>query len=440
MTAFIIKRLLWFVPISLILLVIIYLMYNMTAYDKMLTKAGNETLEELSPISERELLSTAVSLGMNKPAFYFSLLPAAIPDEYFSNYDPHKKKWIRSFAAYFGDRTVTREALVYYDELIKEIPFQQLRFSDDIGLLKQSLLESSDTSGTEQQRALLKLINQGERNWSGSIPVPRWHGTDNRFHRFITSFFSRSGLRSEIDGQAVFDKLYSSASITLGINLLAMLFILLISIPFGLWIFRKRNQTGGHLGKAILYGIYALPLFWLATLIMMFSHNIGTSFLTGGIPRMNANEVPSLITFMRPDNLKFLFLPILTIVISGISYLAIQMYRAAEDIHDKKYILAAHAKGLKETYITHVHNKPNAIHTIITIIGNALPGLISGSIVIELIFNIPGMGRLLWTGLFNFDWPLVSAIMLLAIIFSIIGQLLADYLYVRFNPQIRYVQ
>ena len=150
MIAFIIKRLLWFVPISFILLVIIYLMYNMTAYDKMLTKAGNDIMEELSPISERELLSTAVTLGMNKPAFYISFLPAAIPDEYFSQYDPHRKKRLRSFASYFGEKEIAMRATDLYDELLRKTPFQHLRYTHNVDAWKKTLSQSKDTLFTAQ--------------------------------------------------------------------------------------------------------------------------------------------------------------------------------------------------------------------------------------------------------------------------------------------------
>jgi peptide/nickel transport system permease protein len=438
MLAFVVKRLLWFFPISILMLLLIYVMYNMTAYDQLLDLSGQLETDQSISISDRDIKSTASTLGLDQASFYFTFPPLALSKSYYELYDPDKKRWFKKLAMYFGDRETADLAFNSFLQLEKKKGLTQIKYLKDLKSLKARLLSVNTEEVDAETTEFISLINSDKRNPCGTLPIFRWHGTDNRFHTFCATFFSKTGLRSDSDGQPVFGKIYSAASITLGINLIALLLIVLISIPFGLWLFSHRFTPGGRIVRVSIYAIYALPLFWMATLILSLSVNSGFASLSGGTPELYPHELPWLGTFLRPPNFRFFLLPILTIVLAGISYISIQMYRAAEDIHDKKYIRSARARGLSELVVNKKHNRPNAIHTIITILGNSLPGLISGSVVIELIFNIPGMGRLIWNALFNFDWPLVSAILFLAIIFSIAGQLIADYLYVKFNPSLRY--
>ena len=132
---------------------------------------------------------------------------------------------------------------------------------------------------------------------------------------------------------------------------------------------------------------------------------------------------------------KLLILPILCITLNSLTYLTRQLKTDLLRQEKKPYVIPVRAKGVTRKRLIWSHLLPNALMPYITIITGAIPRTIVGSVVIEFIFNIPGVGKLLMDSIQNGDWPVSFSIILLVGILTIFSFLLADILYIIFYPQ-----
>ncbi|MEM8585770.1 MAG: ABC transporter permease, partial [Bacteroidota bacterium] len=181
----------------------------------------------------------------------------------------------------------------------------------------------------------------------------------------------------------------------------------------------------------------SLPAFWIATLV--------SSFFT--TPYYGMDWFPSMGVGRIPDGsnwlsilwirVQHLFLPVLMLAYPSWAYLSRQMRASTIAELSKPYIRTAKLKGLSENKILRTQVLRNAIFPIITLLAGLLPTLLAGSVLIELIFNLPGMGRLLVNSTIDKDWPVVTAILIISGIATILGLLMADVLYRWADPRLR---
>jgi len=113
------------------------------------------------------------------------------------------------------------------------------------------------------------------------------------------------------------------------------------------------------------------------------------------------------------------------------------MRNATAEALDQDFVRSARAKGLSERTVLWKHAFRNALFPLITLLGALLPGMIAGSVVVESIFNLPGMGKLTVESIFSQDWPVVYAVLLLSAFLTIAGLFLADLLYAWADPRVR---
>jgi peptide/nickel transport system permease protein len=133
-------------------------------------------------------------------------------------------------------------------------------------------------------------------------------------------------------------------------------------------------------------------------------------------------------------------LPLLCIWLSSFGYLSRMFEDNLSNEWEKPYIKLAKHRGLSERWVLIHYALPNAIIPIITVLGAAFPALVSGSLVIEVLFNIPGMGRLVWRSLQESDWPVVVNIILIIGVFAWIGRWGADRLSEYLDPRIKWTE
>ena len=132
-----------------------------------------------------------------------------------------------------------------------------------------------------------------------------------------------------------------------------------------------------------------------------------------------------------------LLLPIVCIAYPSIAFIARQARGSMSDVLGQEYIKTARAKGLPERKVIWKHGFRNALFPIITMLASIIPASIAGSITIEFIFNIPGLGFTLYKSILEQDWPIVFAIMMLGAVLTIVGILISDILYAVADPRVR---
>jgi ABC-type dipeptide/oligopeptide/nickel transport system permease component len=205
-------------------------------------------------------------------------------------------------------------------------------------------------------------------------------------------------------------------------------------------------QTRGYIldnfSTAVLFVLYSLPSFWIGTILLVFltvaSYGISW-FPTGGAYTMELHQnpnTPTLTYFI--DVLHHLILPVFCMTYGSFAFLARQTRGSMLGVLRQDYIRTANAKGLPEDKVVWKHAFRNSLFPIITLFSSVFPRALSGSIAIEMIYSIPGMGVLALSSIVARDWPVVFAISMLAAVLTMIGNLVADMLYGVADPRVTF--
>ena len=250
--------------------------------------------------------------------------------------------------------------------------------------------------------------------------------------RFLTLDFGRSLT----DDQPVISKIAARLPATILLQATALLVIFCVAIPIGIASAVKRNSVFDRVTTIFVFIGYAMPTFWLALLlILLFSFKLQWFPVSGMCPWYTAY----LDGFGRAGNLLWhLVLPVTATAFASLAALSRYSRSSMIDVLGERYILTARAKGLSEKRVVMVHALRNALLPIVTIMGLTLPALISGSFIFETIFAWPGMGRLGYEAIMNYDYPVVMGVGVMATLLTLLGIFLSDLLYAVVDPRIRF--
>ena len=241
--------------------------------------------------------------------------------------------------------------------------------------------------------------------------------------------------KSFVDGRPVIKKIMERMPVTILINFLAIVVILSLAIPIGIKSAVKRGSFFDRSTTLFVFTGFAIPSFWLALILMSFFGVRLGWFPVSGITSLNFENFSIFRKIL--DVAHHLVLPVLVASIGGLAGFSRYMRQSMINVMDEDYIRTARAKGLPEKSVIYKHGLRNALLPIITILGLSIPGLISGSVIFESIFNIPGMGRLMVESVFARDYNTIMAGLVIAAFLTLIGNLLADISYFHIDPRIR---
>ncbi|MGB2705911.1 MAG: ABC transporter permease [Candidatus Omnitrophota bacterium] len=242
--------------------------------------------------------------------------------------------------------------------------------------------------------------------------------------------------RSFVDNRPVIDKILERLPVTILINTLAMLTIFIFSIPIGIKSAVKRGSFFDKVTTIFVFIGFAAPSFWLALLLMSFLGVRLGVLPVSGIVSLDFENLA--FSHKAVDLLRHLILPVSVASIGGLAGLSRYIRQSMLGTLSQDYIRTARAKGLPEKTIIYKHALRNALLPIITILGLSIPALISGSVILETIFSIPGMGRLMVEAVFTRDYNVVMAGLVVSALLTLAGNLIADIAYVYVDPRIRY--
>jgi peptide/nickel transport system permease protein len=206
---------------------------------------------------------------------------------------------------------------------------------------------------------------------------------------------------------------------------------------------RRKDTAFDRFAKRALILLHAMPVFWLGgLLVILFCSPIwGKPLIENPYldisDSWNMNSQSFLDWFMGKVH-KFV-LPILVLTLYALTYITLQMRGGMLEALGLDYIRTARAKGVSDENVYWLHAFRNALFPVITIFASVFPALFTGSLVIETLFNFPGMGQKAQTAFLNQDLAILSAILLTAALFTILGNLIADLLYALADPRVRFV-
>ena len=231
-------------------------------------------------------------------------------------------------------------------------------------------------------------------------------------------------------GKAVKEEILSRLPITLIINIISMVLVFIISIYLGVRSGMRQGSRYDESLKQFSLFSYALPSFYLALLlIIVFSVNLGW-FPISGLESIEPKE--GIWKFL--DKAWHLVLPIFVIVFGGVGSLMMYVRSLTVDILKSDYIFFAKSRGLSDKQIFWKFILPNLSPPIVTMLGLSLPGLIGGSVILESIFSINGMGLLFYQSAMSRDYPVIMGILIISAFLTLLGNILADLILLKLNP------
>jgi peptide/nickel transport system permease protein len=236
------------------------------------------------------------------------------------------------------------------------------------------------------------------------------------------------------------DLLRNKLPVTMEMSLLALGVSLLIALPVGILSAIRQDTIVDYVSRSTAISFLAVPTFWLGTLVIVYA-SVWFNWAT---------PVPGQYKEFWEDpynNLKFLvfpfgyFIPVGPSVVLGISLsgTVMRLTRAQMlEVLRQDYVRTAWAKGLRERAVVTSHALKNAMIPVVTVIGLQLPILISGSVVVESIYNVPGMGQQFFLSIGTRDYTVVQSIVLIVAIAVVLSNLVVDVVYAYLDPRIRY--
>ena len=261
--------------------------------------------------------------------------------------------------------------------------------------------------------------------WMGVLPTPDWMTGEPRFNGLLQGSFGDSLF----GGLTVRERIIASLPVTIELGVLALVLGQLIALPVGIYSAIRQDTPADYAGRTIVVIGMATPNFWLGIMVMIFP-----AIWWGWAPPLQ------YISFTE-DPLGNLGILIIPSVILGTALSAgmMRMTRTMMlEVLRQDYIRTAWSKGLRERIVIIRHAIKNALIPIVTLLGMQLPILVGGSVIMENIFNLPGLGGLLVSGLTERDYPMVSGVNLFFATVVIGVNLMIDLIYPYLDPRVRY--
>jgi peptide/nickel transport system permease protein len=251
-------------------------------------------------------------------------------------------------------------------------------------------------------------------------------------HRIVRLDFGRSFAP---DGRPVMQKIGERLPVTLLLNVIELLIIIAFAVPIGVMSATRQYSVFDKVTTVFVFVGFATPDFWLALLLMiLFGVQLGWLPISG-LRSMNWEYFP--FWTQQWDFLSHLVLPVAVATFGGLAGLSRYMRQSMLEVIRQDYIQSARAKGLAERVVIRKHALRNALLPIVTILALSLPGLIGGSVIVESIFAIPGMGQLMVQAVFARDYPVVMGNLVIVATLTLFANLLADVSYGLVDPRIR---
>ncbi len=277
------------------------------------------------------------------------------------------------------------------------------------------------------------------------LPPIEFHKV-NQFSRWLFGNDESKGIirgdfgKSYLTNEPVFNIIRSKIGWSLFFTLISIGIAYLISVPLGLKLALSPGSSKDKNYTLLFTILFSIPAFWVAMFLMFLLCNPDLLNLlpSGGVmPTGGFDESTSLLKkFIL--TLPYLIIPTITYTYSSFAFLTGNIKSNIGEILKQDYIRTARAKGLNDNQILYRHALPNALLPLITIFSHVFPYAIGGSIVLETIFNIPGMGLTIFQSISSQDYPVVITVFLFTGVITMAGFLLSDLLYAVADPRITF--
>jgi len=279
----------------------------------------------------------------------------------------------------------------------------------------------------------LMVAEQGPVSDLDRESIERALGLDVPIHiqyaQWVANLF-RGNLGSSLwTESSITEDIIERLPVTFELGLLSLVIALIIALPVGIFSAIRQDTWGDYVGRSFAILSLAVPNFWIGTMIIVFP-----AIWWGWSP-------PITVVPFSEDPLGNLGMFIIPAVVMGTSLSAVTMRMTRTmvlEVLRQDYIRTAWAKGLKERIVVMRHALKNAFIPVVTIVGLQVPILIGGAVIMEQIFSLPGIGRLMLDAISQRDYPVVSGVMLFMAVFILVINIVVDLTYAYLDPRIHY--
>jgi peptide/nickel transport system permease protein len=212
---------------------------------------------------------------------------------------------------------------------------------------------------------------------------------------------------------------------------IALALALLIAIPLGVAQAVRRNRALDHVATGAAFLLYSMPSYWLGLLLIA---GLTISFHVFPAEAPQAASAGGVLADPRA-----LVLPVVTLTLVNVALFSRYMRSAAVDTLAQEYVRVARSKGLPARVILTRHVLRNSLVPVVTLLGLSIPAVLTTGLVVEYVFNFPGLGLTYFNAAVNADYPVELGITVLVGIATVLGSLLADLAYAVLDPRVRYV-
>jgi len=430
-------------------------------------------------------------LGLDLPIFYVSLSTAAHSDTLYRMYDRNEQTALERLTGQYGnweqisayfhslDRWNKEHSLIRIDsasamgepldrmkEHINESFFEtsslKSTFSKEVidakfekleklyaapymGRLRERLAES---------RALYEEMQATATAWKTFIPKVNCY-PNNQYHRWVFgdgnwitgegAVFTRGLIRGDfgtsyVTKEPIHDVISLKVFWSFFFTLVSVLLGYLVSIPLGIHAAANKDSRFDRISTVALFILYSMPNFFVATLLLMYFANpdMLAWFPASGVEPLRGFAADAGLLEKWSARLPYLVLPAIAYTYATFAFLSRIMRSSMLEIVGQDYIRTARAKGLSERTVIYKHALRNALLPIITVFANIFPAAIGGSVILEVIFTIPGMGNEAFSAIVNQNYPMIIAVMTISGGLTLVGYLVSDVLYALADPRISY--
>jgi len=455
MLRYFIRRILIAVPTILIISVVAFLLGQTATDDPVYQRSGGVTYQGKSKDPDAEAsfaMGQAVNFHLNKPTFYFTVTTSCFPDTLYKVFPAWRKdkmvamanacgKWapVEAYEKWLAARVRDVEALpdsvmnrTAVNALVAAIKLNATVAGCDTLWAKLSAnIHHPPLQEKIAGRSAYLMPLMPAPGWGR--PVFYWYGLDNQYHDWLIGRYSKE------DGSP-WKKILYPLRVTLFINVTAILLSLIAGVAAGVF-FAGRTKRVDAISKRMLVVIYVVPMVVIGCVLRYLFATSGVAFYnsyTGGIGTSVYDPTVQHFGAWVVKNQGKLILPVITLFLHLFALIALQMRTGMVNVLQMDFIRTARAKGLPEGRVRWRHALWNALFPVITIVGHLLPFAVGGAVMVEVVFNIHGMGYALLDAFYAKDYSVLMSIVLIAAILTIAGNLLSDLLYAWVDPRVTY--
>jgi peptide/nickel transport system permease protein len=263
------------------------------------------------------------------------------------------------------------------------------------------------------------------------------YGLDKPLHiqyfNWVVNIFSLNFGISFVSGQDVSSEILKRLPVTLIMNITALIIVFIISLYLGIKAALNYEKKSDYIIRQISLISFSMPSFYLALLfIIFFSLNLDLFPIAG----LHSIE-PKVGYEYYFDMAWHLVLPVSVMIFVSLGSMIIYVRSLTLEILKSDYYYFALSRGINEKRLLRYYIFPNLLPPIITLLGLSLPGLIGGSVILESIFGIEGMGQLFFMSAMSRDYPIIMGTLMITAFLTLIGNMIADLILLKLNPYMK---